>query len=235
MKLYPVVHMQSSEHALELSQHAFDAGADGVFLIDHISPRVSDVLTSAYEHVRNSLGREAFIGLNYLGLTPHDAYTYLGVLQQHDVIDVLPNALWSDDATRGPNILTHRNYHGLDAVRFFGGVAFKYTGSFTDDPELAADVAARYRSCVDVMTTSGPGTAMAASVEKVQAMKAAIGTQELALASGVSPDNVADYAPYIDSILAASSIETRSYSGVFVDSKLRELVAAVHEHDGGAR
>lgn len=229
MKLYPVVHMRSSEHALELSQQAFDAGADGVFIIDHISPRVSDVLTSAYEHVRSELGREAFIGLNYLGLTPHDAYSYLSVMKQYDVIDVPPHALWADDATLGANILAHRDYHDLQAVRFFGGVAFKYTRSFTDDPELAAEAATRYRTYTDVVTTSGPGTAMAASVGKVQAMKAAIGDQELALASGVSPDNVADYAPYVDIILAASSIETKPYSGVFVDSKLRELVEAAHQ------
>jgi predicted TIM-barrel enzyme len=229
MKLYPVVHMRSNEHALELSEQALEAGADGVFLIDYLSPHVSDILTSAYEHVRSNLGKEAFIGVNYLGLTPHDAYSYLGALQQYDVIDTMPTALWADDATRGANILAHRNYHGLEAVRFFGGVAFKYTGSFTDDPELAADVAARYHSHVDVVTTSGPGTAMAASLEKVQAMKAAIGSQELALASGVSVANIADYAPYVDIVLAASSIETKPYSGVFIDQTLRDLVQTAHQ------
>lgn len=229
MKLYPVVHMRSSAHALELSEQAFEAGADGVFLIDHISPHVSDILTSAYEHVRSNLGREAFIGVNYLGLTPHDAYSYLGALRQYDVIDSMPTALWADDATKGANILTHRNYHGLEAVRFFGGVAFKYTGSFTEDPELAGDTAARYRTHVDVMTTSGPATGSAASLGKVRAMKAAIGDQELALASGVSPENIADYAPYVDMVLAASSIETKPYSGVYIESKLRDLVQAAHE------
>lgn len=228
MKLYPVVHMQSSAHALELSEQAFEAGADGVFLIDHLSPHVSDILTTAYEHVRSNLGREAFIGVNYLGLTPHDAYSYLGALQQYDVIDTMPTALWTDDATRGANILALRKYHGLEAVRFFGGVAFKYTSSFTDDPDLAGDIAARYRAHVDVMTTSGPATAVAASLEKVQAMKAAIGDQELALASGVSPANIANYAPYVDMVLAASSIETKPYSGVFIERTLRDLVQAAH-------
>lgn len=228
MKLYPVVHMQSNEHALELSEQALETGADGVFLIDHLSPRVSDILTDAYTYVRSELGREVFIGVNYLGLTPHNAVAYLSVVKQHDIIDSLPDALWSDDATRSANLLPYKHDFGLDAVRYFGGIAFKYTPTYTDDPELAALLATRYASCVDVVTTSGPGTSLAAGIEKVQTMKAAIGAQELALASGVSPDNVDQYRPYVDSILVASGIETKPYSGEFIDSKLRELVDAVH-------
>lgn len=228
MKLYPVVHMQSNEHALELSEQALEAGADGVFLIDHLSPRISDVLTDAYSYVRSELGREAFIGLNYLGLTPHNAVAYLSAMKQYDIIDSLPSALWSDDATSSANLLSYKRDSGLAAVRYFGGIAFKYTSTYTDDPELAGILADRYKSYTDVVTTSGPGTSMAAGVEKVRAMKAVIGAQELALASGVTPDNAAEYAPYVDIVLAASSIETKPYSGVYVQSKLRDLVQAAH-------
>jgi predicted TIM-barrel enzyme len=228
MKLYPVVHVRSNEHALELSQQALDAGADGVFLIDHLSPRDSDVLTDAYNHVRNGIGKEAFVGVNYLGLTPYNALTYLSTVKRHDIIDSLPDALWSDDATQSPDILMHRRNLSLDSMRYFGGVAFKYTSTYTDDPELAAILAARYASYTDVMTTSGPGTSLAAGVEKVQAMKNAIDQKQLALASGVAPENVKDYSQYVDIVLAASSIETKPYSGVFVDSKLHELIDAIH-------
>lgn len=228
MKLYPVVHMKSNEHALELSQQAFEAGADGVFLIDHISPRVSDVLTNAYSHVRSSLGREAFIGVNYLGLSPSDAMAYIAAAQQREFIDTFPDALWSDNAVRDMDTLPYRHSLGLDSIRFFGGVAFKYTDSYTDDPWDAAILAGQYASRVDVMTTSGPGTGGAADVRKVAAMKAIIGTQELALASGVSLENIEDYRPYVDTVLAASSIETYSYSGKFIQSKLHDLVQAAH-------
>lgn len=220
--------MQSNEHALELSQQALEAGADGVFLIDHISPRVSDILTNAYGYVRNALGREAFIGVNYLGLSPSDAVAYIAAAQRCELIDALPDALWSDNAVRDVNVLPYKRSLGLESVRHFGGVAFKYTDSYTDDPWKAGILAGQYASSVDVMTTSGPGTGSAADVRKVRAMKAMIGTQELALASGVSLENIEDYRPYVDSILAASSIETYSYSGEFIESKLHDLVQAAH-------
>jgi len=228
MKLYPVVHMKSNEHALELSQQAFEAGADGVFLIDHISPRVSDILTNAYNHVRSSLGREAFIGLNYLGLSPGDVVAYLAAAQAEDFIETLPDAVWSDDAVGGRDVVSYKRSLGLEAVRYLAGVAFKYTSSYTDNPIEAAILAREFAPLVDVVTTSGPGTGSAADVAKVAAMKAAIGSQELALASGVSLDNIEDYRPYVDTVLAASSIETYSYSGEFIDSKLRDLVQAAH-------
>lgn len=73
------------------------------------------------------------------------------------------------------------------AVTYYGGVSFKYTAGYTDDPDIAAESARALNPFVDVVTTSGPGTGKAAPVSKLVAMKHAIGSQRLGLASGRRP------------------------------------------------
>ena len=59
---------------------------------------------------------------------------------------------------------------------------------------------------MDVVTTSGPGTGWSASVEKIGAMKEALGDFPLAIASGVTPENVTDYLGIADCFLVATGI-----------------------------
>ncbi len=227
MKLLPVVHMQSPDHALRLSNQAMEAGADGIFVIDHLTSGRPDKLAEAYAAVRGELGSSAFIGLNFLGLTPSESAEYIAA----HLGNQLPDAFWSDDAVthaRTHNILQLKEALEIRRVRFFGGVAFKYTRSYTSDPELAAVCAREHIGDVDVMTTSGSATGSPATPEKVAAMKEAIGNTPLALASGVSVDNIASYKG-VSYVLAASSVETGPYSGIYIPSKLHDLVQAAHE------
>ena len=85
---------------------------------------------------------------------------------------------------------------------YFGGVAFKYQGD-TENPARAAELAVPF---VDVITTSGDGTGIAADVEKIQLMKEAIGDHPLAIASGITPENVEEYIPYADCFLVATGV-----------------------------
>ncbi len=228
MKIYPVVHLRSPEHALELSQQALEVGADGVFLIDHLSPRNLNVLDRAYNHVRRELGQSAWIGVNYLALSPSGAVNHMADMLEQGGIDSLPNAFWVDDGSADHLDLTRlREDRKVKDAEFFGGVAFKYTDTYTDNPSDAAGLVRTYGAGIDVVTTSGPGTGYAADARKVAAMKAVLGDRELALASGVSISNIEQYR-FVDRILAASSIETASYSGIFVDRKLNDLVQAAH-------
>ena len=82
---------------------------------------------------------------------------------------------------------------------------------------------------VDIVTTSGPGTDRPASIEKIKAIRQAIGEKPLGLASGVSIENIDNLKPYVDDVLVSSSIETAPYSGEFVRPKLYELVQAAYE------
>jgi predicted TIM-barrel enzyme len=61
---------------------------------------------------------------------------------------------------------------------------------------------------MDVVTTSGPGTGEAASVEKIRTMKNALGDFPLAIASGLTPENVGDFRDLADCFLVASGISS---------------------------
>lgn len=65
---------------------------------------------------------------------------------------------------------------------------------------------------MDVVTTSGPATGKAPSLDKIQQMKWAMGTNELAIASGITPDNVAKFLPYVDHILVSTGISEGFHS-----------------------
>ncbi len=86
---------------------------------------------------------------------------------------------------------------------------------------------------MDVVTTSGPGTGHAVHVDKIRAMKEALGQFPLAIASGITAENVQDYLPWSDCYLVATGI---SKSFVELDPILvKALIARVRNHDGYAR
>jgi len=122
-------------------------------------------------------------------------------------------------------VLESQMRHGWQGL-YFGGVAFKYQRS-VDDLQMAASTARDYMS---VVTTSGPGTGAAARVEKIRTMKLGLRDYPLAIASGITPDNVGDYLPYSDCYLVATGI-SRSFEDL--DPLLtRRLVEIVRVYDG---
>lgn len=240
MKIYPVVHVNNIEQSLEQSELAFSSGADGVFLIDHHG-HGPETLVLAYNSVRERFP-EQFIGLNFLGVPdPVDVYTVTERLKRGGAINKAPDALWVDDA-RGDitsfddpvsrlEVLAQNRSESdfLKNIKFFGGTAFKYTIDYTDDPVEAAVQANQNEHFIDVITTSGEGTGKAASLEKIRSMKAAIGNNALALASGVDANNINSYKPYVDYVLVSTSVEVEPYSGIFDPARLKELIDLAHE------
>jgi hypothetical protein len=166
-------------------------GVDGVFLINQGS-HSSDVLAWAKE--LQGTFPDWFVGVNILGFSPIK------------VLELLPTlkGIWSDDLD--PTFLGARDdWSGL----YFAGAAFKTQPKVQDyDLERAARRATKY---CDVVTTSGPGTGKAATVDKIAAMKRALGVRSLALASGVTPDNVKMFVTHVDYILLATGISSDFY------------------------
>lgn len=199
--LLPVVHAENGEQTLRNVGIAHDAGADGVFLINH-----GITYTELLEHYATV--REAFprfwIGINFLDLGRRG-------------IKALPesaNGIWTDNA----GIIEHHSDPTAGARRdwrerqfigwrgiYFGGVAFKYQKPEVVDMARVAELAAPF---VDVVTTSGPGTGEAADPEKIRLMKEAIGDKPLAIASGITPENISEYLPYADCFLVATGISS---------------------------
>lgn len=230
VEIFPVVHIQNSAQAVEQAGIALEAGANGVFLIDHKSANASALL-AAYQSVYEAYP-ENFIGLNFLHFQHSlDTFKYLNTAFRKEYIGRLPNAVWADDVHRCREELyqlRERNDE-LKNIKYLGGIAFKYSRTYTDKPVSAALETSILAAYVDVVTTSGPGTGMPPSLDKIKSMKRAAGDKPLAVASGVSSENIEKFKPYIDQLLVASSIETRPLSGEFDKEKIKTLVELAHK------
>jgi len=196
----PVIHVVSEEQALRNAKIAREAHADGVFLINHGMSwrellRIHEVVDRAFPGW--------WIGVNCLDLGPEEVF---------DKIPASVAGVWVDDGRVREDQAEQTEAAALARVRaaagkpalLFGGVAFKYQRA-VDDVAKAARIAAGY---MDVVTTSGPGTGHAADVAKIRAMKQALGATPLAIASGITPENVGEYLPIADCFLVATGISS---------------------------
>ena len=100
----------------------------------------------------------------------------------------------------------------------FTGLAFKYQPQ-PKDIELACKESILTS---DVSTTSGPGTGKAAAINKILELRSHLGEHPMAIASGVSVDNIENYKGIVDYLLVASSITSRSE--IIYKDKLLELL-----------
>jgi predicted TIM-barrel enzyme len=233
--LYPVVHVSHIDQAIDQAALAQKAGADGIYLIAGLPSLDSDYgveertdLIETYRRVREAVPN-FFIGLNMLGYSSAGAFIKL-LRENHRSGLEMPDGLWVDDAWEHASVtkkIRELNPQ-LFRISYLGGVAFKHTPTYTDRPRIAAREARDLEPFVDVVTTSGPGTASAAPTRKIAAMKAAVG-KPLAIASGITVDNIKEFTPYVDQILVASGIETKSYSGQFVPELLFRIVELAHD------
>lgn len=201
-RVFAVVHVESLTQAVNNCAIAHEAGCDGAFLISH---RQVGWLALA-ELVAPCRSRIPWVGINFLDLSANTAVMVAR--------EVKASAVWTDDTYLGEK---------PDDVEVFSGFAFKHqpqpsAGSLVAEAQEAA------RRC-HVLTTSGPATGVPASVEHVEKLRVAIGDGRLALASGVSADNVREFMPCVSDFLVASSI---SASWQELDpKKTRDLVNVV--------
>jgi predicted TIM-barrel enzyme len=233
MKILPVVHINEVSTAVDQGEKAFEAGADGVFLIDHHNCAAStDNLFEVFNRLRTDDDKR-FIGINILGLGGLSALKAVDFAIDYGDLLRAPDALWYDNArnalTLGDAMEFRDNIANVAAVRLMGGVAFKYTPEQTNHPESAFAEAADLKGIVDIVTTSGLGTGEPPSVAKIARMRAAIGEQELAIASGINVSNIRSFEPFVDQVLVSTSIETEPQSGVFDMNAMRALVERAHE------
>lgn len=219
--ILPVIHVKDEEQALRNADIARRAGCDGVFLINHT---ISHEILLSVHHAVVREHSEWWVGVNCLGLVPEDVFQIIS----SDVAGVWAGcALIREDQDEQPAAVNTRakqvdsGWRGL----YFGGVAFKYQRQVRDYG-LAARRAMPY---MDVVTTSGSGTGEAASVSKIAEMKKALGAFPLAIASGITPENVVDYLPVADCFLVATGI-AKSFSDLD-PRRVRALMEVVRGYD----
>lgn len=198
----PVIHVAGLQQAIDNVRVASEAGSDGAFLINH---RMSSgqFLSICETVVRNF--SDFWIGINCLDLNAEEVFRQ--ILLREVLMDSL-GGLWVDNPMVDERLKKHPEAEEINELRqefsclYFGGVAFKYQREVFD-LERAAKVAARY---MDVVTTSGPGTGLAADVKKISRMKSALSERPLAIASGITPENVRQYLGLADCFLVATGI-----------------------------
>lgn len=221
-RFIPVIHPVSRDAALTSIACAVNAKADGIFLINQgmEADQVFDLASEVKDRYP-----DLWIGLNILGEFP------IVVLKQ---LGPHINGLWTDNARIDERL---EEQHGAKLFQntraasdwqglYFGGVDFKGQRRVpVEDIPKAGAVAAQY---IDVVTTSGPGTGYAADINRIAAMREGLGEHPMALASGITPDNVNIYLPYVDSFLVASGIEDSF--GVLNPAKTEKLAELIHAY-----
>lgn len=249
--VFPVIHYLTAELALKNAEIAVDAGCEGVFLI-HMDG-ANDLLAPVAKDIK-SRWPGLKVGVNYLGWTPLRAatqnvsdgldMTWTDVQLTHSQADSWAEAravksfLKSVDMTWADVQQTRSQADSWAEARavksfltalprekahlFFSAVAFKYQKS-EPDPATASWLALEHGF---IPTTSGDATGKAADTEKLRLIRESLGeTHPLAIASGVTPENAAEHAPYLTHILVATGVSESFHE--FDYEKLCRLRAAL--------
>lgn len=204
--IFPVIHALDKQQAERNVQLALDAGCCGVFLINHDFPHPQ--LLPIIRYVRESFP-DIWLGINFLGVTGREAFPVLAQLAKEGTT---VDGYWADDARIDERGETQAEAEEIKRVgaesgwsgNYFGGTAFKKQRAVApENYEAAARVATRY---MDVVTTSGIATGSAAELQKIVKFRKGCADAALALASGVTPDNIHLYAQDVDAILVATGI-----------------------------
>lgn len=216
IEVWPVIHVADNKRAVECAWVAIRCKCPGVLLISMSGE--NNLLDEIGLDVFRSTAGAIKIGVNYLGLRSVDAL----LRSQKFGYD----ATWTDrqEFTRGE---LSADAKGMNAVhrpghKFFVAVAFK--GQEPDPfPGDSAKLAAHFGF---IPTTSGERTGVAPAVEKIAGIRRRLGPADpLAIASGVTPENVDGFAPYVSHVLVSTGISRDFYD--FDEDKLRRLMAIV--------
>lgn len=204
----PVIHVLDNEQAVRNIRLAKEGGCPGVFLINHDFPY--DRFLPVIEHARKSFP-DYWIGVNFLAVTGKEAFPVLAKLG-NDGTRV--DAYWADDARIDESSSATQQDEAVEIDRtrkecgwkgsYFGGTAFKKQREVAvENYAQSATIATDY---MDIVTTSGIATGHSADLTKIETFREACGDTPLALASGITPENIADYLPFVDAVLVATGI-----------------------------
>ena len=225
----PVIHVTDNNQTVRNIQLAIDGGCPGVFLINHDFP--VEQFLPIIRHARQQFP-QFWIGVNFLAVTGDKAFP---VLAQLGTENAKVDAYWADDAridekkpaTDQPeacNITKTKTDCGWNGM-YFGGTAFKKQREV--NPADYGKSAAIATSHMDVVTTSGIATGHSADLTKIATFREACVDTPVALASGITPENVTEYLPYIDTALVATGINVKDDFYNIDAGRLKDLMNAI--------
>lgn len=229
----PVIHFASLAAARDSIRVSADAGADGVFLITQGTD--ADGVRALVDWMREHCP-QLRRGVNILG-DERAAFAMDGVEVVWTDCELVN--LYAHDPAASPESRIEAGRHqvvpGYLSKRtrpWSGGCAFKTHHTMSDEEAHIAARIAGYH--MDVVTTSGPATGRAASVDRLRVIRQAMDLQghvdvPLGLASGVTPENVESALEFVQMFIVASGIE--SAFGVLNPKRTARLVQTVRDFD----
>ena len=220
----PVIHVLDLGQAKHNLATVVRCGAPGVFLINH------DFEISLFLPIIEACRRaypDLWLGVNFLGVSGAKAFPILSELAEKGVV---VDAYWADDARIDERQKEQAEADSIAAIRescgwegmYFGGTAFKKQR--TVEPSKYHEAASLATGYMDVVTTSGIATGKSAEIEKIRIFREGVKNHALAIASGITPENVGDYMDVADAFLVATGI---NYPGDFYNldpHRLRRLL-----------
>lgn len=205
-KLIAVIHYRDIDTAFKNAEIAAAADFDGVCLIhmqglDELLDAPATAIKSRYPHMT--------VITNRLRMDPVDM-----ILRDADLgLD----GSWCDNpgvSSKGVTPFASRIEDALLELRktkpdflFFGSVAFK-TQEHDPDPATAA---VKAKNLGWIATTSGTATGVAPDEDKLERMKTAIASFDLAVASGITPENAGVLCQHVDWVLVSTGISASFY------------------------
>lgn len=221
LEIWPVIHLDPNQPALAFqnARIAAENGCDGIFLIqmegrDESLCRFAKTFKENFPRLK--------VGVNHLSL-PADESLRLNLEAGLDATWTDAPGIRGTKTTLTGELVKARLAEARGAGKnhlFFGSVAFKYQRE-EKLPVQAALTAIKYGM---IPTTSGAGTGEAAPLAKLQMLRNGIGDAPLGIASGITPENITEQAPYLTYILVATGISKDHLT--FDEGKTKDLIAA---------
>ena len=253
IEVFPVIRVDTVQQAVEQAELAFGLDADGIVLHDRDDRdprdffRAYNQICAKYPNENNDSNTPGeFIGINPRRFPdPRIAYDTIAHMWGKGDIETLPSMIFVNSARGDSQAYGEHKLSRLEAlgdliaenpniwdIKFYAGTAFKNTLDFTEDPLEAATQASLNMLFSDAIVTSGEHRGQAPHPDKIRAMKAAIGSQVLAVASGVTEANLEHYRSntenYADQVIVHSGITGSVDSDVINERKLHQLIQAAH-------
>lgn len=212
MKIIPVIHHKDEQLSFYNAEMCAKENVYGLFLISMEGDNYG--LSALAKKIKNNFPHLK-IGVNHLG--------YSAVESLYENLNYSLDMTWSDCPIVTGSIISEEAKNiakELENVQhlFFNSVAFKYQRIEKNIPQAVLNS----KSLQFIPTTSGEATGKAADLTKLILMKEYLKEYPLGLASGLTPENVHEYNPFVDYGLVATGISKDFHT--FDEMKLREII-----------
>lgn len=199
-KIYPVIHHYNDLLTQKQADIAFECGADGVFIISHYGDDHGVIQSAWHTHVRYP---DKDVGVNLLSTKVEEVASKVNSSSCINMVWYDNVGIHSDPSYEDTELtdLISKQY-SITGKTVFAGVAFKYQQE-DENPHVSAYECSRHYGFIP--TTSGQGTGKAPALDKIIGMHACSGDW-LAIASGMTCENIEEFAPYLSHILVSTGI-----------------------------